>query len=343
MSEDVSTADFGRGAHALRQFRDATSDICDVIVSQAQEDFRLASRTVALGNALLVRSTASPLSYDRTAKHVARDGMDHYHVTLCLDGEAHFSSGRRRATLRRGDLCLFDMGQPNHTSLIGDDGDGPSRLLSIVLPRGLLAPLLASPDSATGSLLPRDSLQGRLVADQLFAFDARGDGSAETAASVNALAGAVAEAVGKARDADAVADRAQRHLLLAAVKRHIDAHLQTGAVSVEKLCRRFQLSRATLYRLFEGEGGLSRYVQELRLNRAFMRLASTTAPRARTIDLAIDFQFSSDATFVRAFRRQFGLTPGEVWRLARARAALSDPGEPAVEGALAWMRRLGER
>lgn len=343
MSGDVSTADFGRGPLALRQFRDATSDICDVIVSEAQEDFRVASRTVALGDALLVRSTASALSYDRTAKHVARESMDHYHVTLCLEGQARFSSGRRSAALRPGDLCLFDMGQPNHTALAGEDGGGPSRLLSVILPRSLLAPLLASPDSATASLLPRDGLQRRLVADQLFALDARGGGPAETAASVNALAGAVADAVGRARDADAATDRAQRHLLLAAIKRHIDVRLQTEAASVEQLCRRFQLSRATLYRLFEGEGGLSRYVQEQRLNRAFMRLASTTAPPARTIDLAIDFQFSSDATFVRAFRRQFGLTPGEVRRLARAGAAPRDRNAPAARDALAWMRRLGER
>jgi AraC-like DNA-binding protein len=40
--------------------------------------------------------------------------------------------------------------------------------------------------------------------------------------------------------------------------------------------------------------------------------SSPASRDARQIDLAIDLQFSSDSTFVRAFRRQFGCTPGEI-------------------------------
>ncbi|SFJ53153.1 helix-turn-helix transcriptional regulator [Bradyrhizobium sp. cf659] len=43
-----------------------------------------------------------------------------------------------------------------------------------------------------------------------------------------------------------------------------------------------------------------------------MLLISPASRGRRLIDLAVDLQFSSDSTFVRAFRRQFGLTPGEI-------------------------------
>ena len=88
-----------------------------------------------------------------------------------------------------------------------------------------------------------------------------------------------------------------------------------------KPCGRFQLSRATLYRLFEPDGGLSRYIQDQRLHRAVMRLISSDFRNARMIDFAVDFHFSSDTTFVRAFHRQFGLPPGEVRHLANRMAS----------------------
>ena len=44
----------------------------------------------------------------------------------------------------------------------------------------------------------------------------------------------------------------------------------------------------------------------------------------RLIDLAFESCFSSDNTFIRAFRHQFGITPGEVRELAMARAQNGD-------------------
>ncbi|WP_245322073.1 helix-turn-helix transcriptional regulator [Bradyrhizobium sp. LTSPM299] len=84
----------------------------------------------------------------------------------------------------------------------------------------------------------------------------------------------------------------------------------------DDLCRRFELSRASLYRLFEADGGLARYIQEQRLDRALRLLVSPSSRGNRLIDLALDLQFSSDSSFVRAFRRHFGITPGEVRELS---------------------------
>ena len=99
---------------------------------------------------------------------------------------------------------------------------------------------------------------------------------------------------------------------------HIDANLETGSLSADDLCLRFHISRASLYRLFGPEGGLARYVQDQRLNRALRLLISPDSRGKRLIELAVDLQFSGDSTFVRAFRRQFGLTPGEIRDLSVA-------------------------
>ncbi|KRR07632.1 hypothetical protein CQ12_27785 [Bradyrhizobium jicamae] len=91
-------------------------------------------------------------------------------------------------------------------------------------------------------------------------------------------------------------------------------------MTTETLCKRFGVSRTQLYRLLEPDGGLYRYIRERRLDRAFRRLMSPAGNGARLIDLAFESCFSSDNTFIRAFRHRFGITPGEVRELAIARA-----------------------
>jgi AraC-like DNA-binding protein len=191
-------------------------------------------------------------------------------------------------------------------------------------------------------MLSRATREGQLVAGELLSLYDRRETLApgEAEAAVDAVLDVVARAVGAARHATA-AEYGERHLLTAAIKRHLDAHLTAEQIDVGALCRRFRLSRATLYRLFEPDGGLWRYVQDQRLNRAFARLATPGAPLERMIDLAIEFGFSSDTTFVRAFRHRHGLTPGEVRELAGSRTRPSAPHSQWTSGA--WLQDLAQK
>ncbi len=253
----------------------------------------------------------------------------------------HRSRRPRSATLRPGDLCLQDVAQASRTSLAADVETGLMRCLTLTLPRAALAPLLASPDGSTASLISRDSIQGRLLAAQFLALRGNGAaaGSPSSSFSIDALAGVIADAAGSARNAEAEVDRANRQLLLAAIKRSIALDLD-AEVGVEQLCRRFRVSRATLYRLFEPEGGLWRYVQDQRLHRAFHRLASPATGRVRMVDMALDYHFASDTTFVRAFRRHFGLTPGEVRRLSALQGDLAPANGSEVRESLAMLKNF---
>lgn len=308
------------GEEALAALRAATADICDVIPLGSPDDFEVVSRTRMTSKGLLVEAVSTPLEYDRTAAHVARGGLDHYHITLCLQGQMRFASGRRDITLHPGDVCLIDMAQPNRTWLTGV-GEHRSRLTSLIVPRPVLAPRLAHPDSSSATLLPGHDRRARLLADQLATLwqqPETADAAAETETIVDGMCDVIAEVAGRAAGAHGDAGRAERRLLLAAIKQHIDANLYTGTLSADDLCSRFGLSRASLYRLFEADGGLAHYVQDQRLNRALLLLISPAARSKRLIDLAVELQFSGDSTFVRAFRRQFGLTPGEVRDRAEA-------------------------
>jgi AraC-like DNA-binding protein len=335
--DSLSEAEFEQGALALRKLRAATSGICDVIPLTTEDDFQFSSVTIMTGNALLVDSSTTALEYDRTPAHIARGGLDHYHITLCRKGEMWFTSGRREVTLRPGDICLIDMAQPNRTVLTGE-GDDRCRLRALILPRAVLAPRLAHPDSSTGAFLPASHHHARLLANQFTALWEPPAPDADTlAVTIEAMAEIMAGVAGRAEDAEGDVERAEHHLTLVMIKRHIAAHLETSALAAHDLCQRFQISRASLYRLFEAEGGLARYVQEQRLNRALRLLISPLARGNRLIDLAVQLQFSSDSTFVRAFRRQFGRTPGEIREMSEAwlRETGATPGPDDLLGQLA--------
>lgn len=330
---DQTAAAGSAGAQALAALRAATADICDVIPLGPPDDFQVMSTTKLAGSCLLVESVSTPLEYDRTAAHVARGGLDHYQINLGLQGQMHFTSGRREVTLRPGDICLVDMAQPNRTVLTGE-GAHRSRVTTLIVPRTLLAPRLAYPDSATATFLPANDRRARLLADQFDALWRHSDSdsaAATTVAAVETMCDVIAEVVGRSIDARGTVGRAERQLLLTAIKQHIDANIEAETLSADELGRRFRLSRASLYRLFEADGGLARYVQDRRLNRALRLLITPGARGKRLIELAVDLQFSGDSTFVRAFRRQFGVTPGEVRDMSEAWSREIDAGLEASE------------
>jgi AraC-like DNA-binding protein len=330
---DQTAAEPGIGAQALTALRAATADICDVIPLGAADNFQVVSTTKSAGGCLLVESVSTPLEYDRTATHVARGGLDHYQINLCLQGQMRFASGRRDISLGPGDLCLVDMAQPNRTVLTGQ-GAHRSRVTTLIVPRALLAPRLAYPDSATATFLPKTDRRARLLADQFVALwrhPDRDSARAATVTTVETMCDVIAEVAGRSADARGAVGRAERQLLLAAIKQHIDANIEADSLSPEELSRRFRLSRASLYRLFGSEGGLARYVQDRRLNRALHLLIGPGARGKRLIELAVDLQFSGDSTFVRAFRRQFGVTPGEVREMSEAWSREIDAGLEASE------------
>jgi len=115
-----------------------------------------------------------------------------------------------------------------------------------------------------------------------------------------------------------------RRAELDSMKRLVERHLDSPQLSVDFICARSGWSRATVYRLFETEGGLARYIRRRHLLTALRELLSGQHAHRRILDLAVSHQFSSEAAFNRAFRRTFGLPPGKVRDLAaRSRSAAS--------------------
>jgi AraC-like DNA-binding protein len=315
------------GERGFARFRDSAAGATEIKLLGAADDFRMRSATLHLGSAVLVDLAITPVILEYPASLVARTGIDHLMLTMYLAGRCDFTAGHRTITARPGDIFVVDYSEPNSSRANSDAGS--AHVINLVLPRARLAPLLAAPNAIQGSLILRETKAGRLIGEHMLALnDAALDLTAvEIEHRLTQLAHLVAQTLGPA---DAQDPSTSRQALLSSIKRHIEQRLIMPNVSVDYLCGQFGLSRSALYRLFEPEGGLTTYIQQRRLIRAYALLAAPEMAHRRIIDIALEGQFASDATFARAFRRQFGTTPREV----RASAAEQDVLEPR------WLREL---
>ncbi|MDA9434388.1 AraC family transcriptional regulator [Bradyrhizobium sp. CCBAU 51627] len=333
----------GRGADVLQELRARTMGVSEIVPLTSDGDFEISARSIWLpiesGGVLLTDSAVTGVRYERTAAHVASGALDVYQIAECVEGEMEVSTGRHEWIVRSGDLFLIDMAQPSRTILV-ESANRRCAMHVLVLPRSVLAPRLAHPDSATGPLYRsnRDAASplARLYS-KLWRRVHNDEGSA--AGLIDHLADLVAKAVGSAEDTQGNVARADRQLFLAMAKRYIETHLEAEPLTAETLCDRLGISRASLYRMFQRDGGLAGYVQDRRLNYAMRRLIGPEGQKIRLLDLAINLRFSSDSTFTRAFRRKFGLTPSEVREKSRAWLRHDNSSMPLTGAMHRFMRR----
>jgi AraC-like DNA-binding protein len=275
---------------------------------------QLESQVFDLGSGVLIDGSLTPLASRRVREMVAHDGTGHCLITLEVAGRATATTGSRTVEFEPGDVTIMDksqLGTVRH-GLEVNGSDGPA--LTLVLPRGLLTPLLAAPDRALDATVSHQTAFGRLMADHLLALRRHAPylSDGERRAAVASMAHLVACAFGLLADAAPRVAMRARAAQAAEIRCYIDQNLGSARLEIDDLCRKFHLSRAALYRLFESKDGPAGYIQQRRLDRAFSMLSSPAYRSWRLIDFALDAHFSSDATFIRAFRRVFGMTPGEV-------------------------------
>ncbi|MGH8148724.1 MAG: helix-turn-helix domain-containing protein [Steroidobacteraceae bacterium] len=338
--------------HAYRQAIGAT---CALSALDDPSRFRAQCRVYHLGAAVLADVRSSSLRYLRAARHVARGAYDHYQITLNLSGQIHYRSARQSVIARPSDVVIVDSARETDARAQAPDR-GLSHALALFVPRAELAPLLRAPGGGHLLRLSGELSLARAARDHLSRLlqTIESEAPDRVGAVARGLIGLLAGDLSRPRSLLPVGRDARRSTI-DSLERFIERRLDSPALSLDLLCSHSGCSRATVYRLLEAEGGPIRYIRQRRLERAFRELICGGAFQGRIRELALRHRFASEATFNRAFRRTFGLPPGEVREIAaHSRRAVLAGGAADVGGAGAdrlghddaeaidWIRTLGD-
>jgi AraC-like DNA-binding protein len=317
-------------------------DVAPLPEQKSTAGFAASVRGWHLGGLLVSAVDFEGQRFVRDRRKTVADGLDHYLVQLYATGGLVGEAGDRGRELRAGDVQILDLGQSNVTQAAA------SGTVAIVVPRETLDQALSTPTDLHGLILRAGSPMGGLLTDYMQSLVARADDftMADAPHVAEATVGMIAVSFQSTAETTERARSVIEQTVLQRIQRHIAANLGSSNLHADALAALFRISRTHLYRLFERDGGVARYVQDQRLARACAELGNPAHDHRRIYEIAFALGFGSEAHFSRVFRATFGVSPSDV--RANAQAARVDGRRPASgivtsENYEEWVRRLRVR
>ena len=284
----------------------------------AEADFAVASQSWLVGEVVITQGRLTPVRLSRDAARIAADGRDTFTVGLVTEGRLEGDFDGRPCELRPGQLCVIDFARP--WSAVTSD----TAFILLLVPRPALMALAPGAGDLHGRRL--EGTTARIVTEHLLSLVRHLGQAAAADAPVlqRATLHMVAESLATLAPEPARAPGPGRRRVAERVRRYVEAHLDRPDLSPQVLAAALGVSRASLYRAFDGGGGVAGYVQRRRLEAAHVALSNAAETRG-VAELALACGFLSHAHFSTAFRRRFGYAP----RAARRGPAAGAPAEAA--------------
>ncbi|HEY2446776.1 MAG TPA: helix-turn-helix transcriptional regulator [Rhizomicrobium sp.] len=202
---------------------------------------------------------------------------------------------------------------------VGNAGPGcsaypsPSKQVSVIVSQHALRPLLRDRSTHFVRLVPPDSGALQLLVGYLDALKNAIIPPELEHTIVAHVHDLIAVALGATPDGVEIANgRGVRAARLRAIKSDALKGL-AGDLSLGALAARHRLTERSVQMLFEDAGTtFTAFVRDQRLERARRMLASPRFDHLRITDIALEVGFGDISYFIRAFRRRFGLSPGDA-------------------------------
>ena len=257
---------------------------------------------------MLTHFCASSANYERSNSRVGRDSVDMVMLQLYLQGPCHYTIDGKQGDSKVGDIVVMDMSREINTWHDFQEN------LTLCFPRSVLQDALPNLDTVHGAILDRRNPLTTILRSHMQSLHDNVDqispeqGAALTPSTVELAAAAVRAALG-----DGVDDSAPlRQALRDRADRAIEQLLDDPDLSPDRLALAVPCSRSRLYALYSDDGGVMSYVLKQRLRRVLQGLVAAQH-RNRTISaIAGDCGFSNIASFNRAFKAEFGVTPSQA-------------------------------
>jgi AraC-like DNA-binding protein len=262
-----------------------------------------------VGEFLFADCHTDRITQDRTIARISQDNARSIVFHVFFDtaaGSELIYPGKRTDTALEGGIFAVDLDQPVQFRR------APCRHATIFLPGTLLRDVFPDPSALHGrTLSPRlpavRYLVGRVMA---FASHVRYMMPSEAHRVLREIVLLIADAFGEQAGFKGGKPALARAMAFDQARRYVHANLHDEDLSPDRVVESLGLSRPTVYRLFQHEGGLGAYIRHARLRTAADELVAW--PGIPVQDIAYAHGFSSASDFTRAFRRAFGLAPHDM-------------------------------
>jgi len=263
----------------------------------------------AVGEFLFADCYTDRLTQDRTIARISQDNARSivFHVFFdTVPGSELVYPGKRTGTTLEGGIFAVDLDQPVQFRR------APCRHATIFLPGALLHDVFPDPSALHGRMLsPRlpevRYLTGRVLS---FASNVRNMVPQEAHRVLREIVLLIANAFGEQAGLRGSKPALARAMAFDQARRYVQANLHDDDLTPERVVASLGLSRPTVYRLFQHDGGLGAYIRHARLRGAAAELVAWPGIPVQEIAYAHGFRSASD--FTRTFRRVYGLAPQEI-------------------------------
>jgi AraC-like DNA-binding protein len=263
----------------------------------------------AVGEFLFADCYTDRITQDRTIARISQDNARSivFHVFFdTAPGSELVYPGKRTDTALEGGIFAVDLDQPAHFKR------APCRHVTIFLPGALLCNVFPDPSALHGRTLSPRLPTVRCLAGRVLSFAAHIHYMAPSEAHriLREIVLLIADAFGEQAGLRGSKPALARAMAFDQARRYVHTNLHDSDLSPDRVVESLGLSRRTVYRLFEHEGGLGGYIRHVRLRAAADELVAW--PGIPVQDIAFAHGFRSASDFTRAFRRVYGLAPQDI-------------------------------
>lgn len=239
-----------------------------------------------------------------------RERPANYWLAIVLDGAATMRDEQQQTKLFDGDMICGQGDNPVHLGFTGDN-----RSLIVQVPRSVLSQRLKTPITGAPRKIATEGGTARILAGMLRSFaDTISDISTDQARPVelafpeflvtSLLDNAPPKALGGAAG--------MRAALLERIFQTIEIRLSDPDLNYQQVAAEHGISPRYLQKLFESiNDSFGHYVKVRRLERCRLDLRSPLHVQKSISDILFEWGFNDSASFSRAFREQYGMSPRE--------------------------------
>lgn len=300
----ISTLDLSPD-HSFEFWREATRTTYGLGSPKGRRrELRLSATINQISSLVISEFRCQPNHKWRDKKHIAQDGREYVKIRRYHRGGAVYMSNGQMFTLRPGAIYLLDQSRP--FAEISED----NYQTNIFAPLELLVPGLSRAQpvikwqdgSAEGKII-RAAIAKLLIGITLPSFREKLEAEEQF---LNVIRGLI-EGGPDGFEQTALSDARRK-----AIEEKLEQAISNPTSRVDEIISSLPYSRATVYRDFARDGGLAEYLRRRRLSCAYDRLCQASEARGSVSLVAGEVGYSSVHSFTRAFRREFGCTPGEI-------------------------------